>query len=112
MIVTVTSIRLKSLWGFFRLSLYGLKISQQIKTEKGFIKMKNTGLGYMHYTMSCWQREEDAKNFARKGAHQEAMRNSSSLATEIKVYTFPGEKMPDWSEAKKLLHEKGKVFTF
>ena len=112
MTITITSLKLKSVWNFFRLSLYGLKISQQAKTEKGFIIMKNTGFGYLHYTLSCWKSDEDAKRFARTGAHQEAMKKSSSIASEIKVYSFTGDQMPDWTEAKKLLHEKGKVFIF
>jgi heme-degrading monooxygenase HmoA len=112
MVVTITSLKLKSLWGFFRLSLYGLKISRQTKNQAGFINMKNTGSGYLHYTMSCWQREEDAKNFARSGAHLDAMKEASKIAAEIRVYTFVSEKMPSWKEAKTLVTEKGKVFSY
>ncbi|MDZ4710875.1 MAG: hypothetical protein SGI89_00955 [bacterium] len=43
MIVTVTSIKLRSVFNFFRLLMFGLKIIRQTKTQKGFIKMKNTG---------------------------------------------------------------------
>lgn len=110
--VTVTSLKLRSVWGFFKLSLYGLKISQQAKTEKGFIAMKNTGFGYDHYTLSHWQTEADLKRFAHSGQHLEAMKGSAKLATEIRTYTFESDTMPGWASAKKLLAEKGKPLLF
>ena len=112
MTITITSLKLKSLWGFFGLSLHGLKISLQAKKQKGFISLKNTGSGYLHYTMSCWQSEEDAKLFARSGAHLVAMKESSKIATEIRIYAFSGEQMPNWKDAKALVMEKGKVFSY
>jgi hypothetical protein len=112
MIITITSIKLKSLWHFFRLSYFGFTIVGQTKSQKGFIKLKNTGSGYLHYTMSCWQQEEDVKLFARSGAHLHAMRQAAKISTEVRIYTFAGEKMPDWKDAKTLVMEKGKVFTY
>jgi hypothetical protein len=112
MYVTVTSLKLRSVWGFFKLSLFGLKISQQAKVEKGFIAIKNTGFGLLHYTLTQWQTEEDLKRFARTGQHQIAMKESMKLATEIRTYTYASETMPDWTTTKKLLNEKGKLLTF
>lgn len=109
MIITVTSIRLKSWWRFIQLSYLGFKINQQLKTQKGFVRMKNAGFGYLHFTVSAWDREEDLKKFSREGAHLEAMKKSSQIATETRTYTYSSEKFPRWSEAKKLLMEKGKV---
>ena len=112
MFVTITSLKLKSVWGFFKLSLNGLKISNQAKKEKGFVALKNTGFGYMHYTLTLWESEEDLKRFARSGAHKEAMKQSASLADEVRIYTFPADELPNWREAKKLLSQQGRVFTF
>ena len=112
MIITVTSIRLKSVWYFFRLSMFGYKIQKQAKSEKGFIKMKNTGFGYDHFTLSAWQSEADLKRFARSGEHLAAMKHTRELATEVRTYTYSSEKLPDWSNAKKLLKEKAKVLKF
>ena len=110
--VTVTSLKLRSLWGFFKLSLFGFKISQQAKAEKGFIALKNTGFGLMHYTLTHWQTEADLKRFAHSGQHQLAMKESAKLSSEIRTYTYAAETMPDWATAKKLLNEKGKLLTF
>lgn len=112
MIITVTSIKLKSLWLFFRLSMYGFKIQQQAKKSKGFIKMKNTGFGYLHYTLSVWESVEDLKKFASEGAHKEAMKLSRELSHEIRTYTYTADKLPPWSEVKELLAGKAKVISY
>ena len=112
MVVTVTSLRLKSLWLFFKLSWHGLQISRQAKATPGLLKMKNMGFGYLHYTCSVWQDEIAVKNFAKTGAHLAAMKKSAELATEIKTYTFETTEIPDWKQAKALLAEKGKVLNF
>lgn len=112
MVITVTSIKLRSPWKFFRLSIFGYKVQKQIKVEKGFIKLKNTGFGKDHYTLSVWQSTEDLKRFAKTGAHAVAMRSSKELSTEIRIYTYTSDTIPDWKEAKALLMEKGKILNF
>ncbi len=112
MIITITSIRLKSWWRFFQLSLHGLKITGQLKQQKGFIKLKNTGFGYLQYTMSTWESEEDLKRFYREGAHLTAMKQASKISTETRTFTYQTEKLPGWKEARQLLIEKGKVLKF
>ena len=92
--------------------MHGLKISNQAKKEKGFIAMKNTGFGKLHYTLSHWQTEEDLKRFAQSGEHLKAMKDGGKLASEIKTYTYSSDQLPDWKSAKKLLSEKGKPLTF
>jgi heme-degrading monooxygenase HmoA len=89
-----------------------LKISLQAKKERGFIGMKNTGFGYMHYTLSWWESDEDVKRFARSRAHLEAMKQSQRLASEIRVHTFSGSELPGWTQTKRLLIEKGTSFTY
>jgi hypothetical protein len=112
MIITITSIKLKSAWFFFKLSWHGLHISLQCKKSPGFLHIKNTGFGYDHFTLSAWQREEDMKAFARTGAHLHAMKQSAKLANEIRTYTYEGEKLPSWKEAKGLLKDNGKLLTY
>ncbi len=109
MLITITSIRLKSLFGFFRLSNHGRKISKQAKQSKGFVKMKNTGFGYEHFTLSVWENAEDRKAFYISGAHKEAMKESARLATELRFFTYEADALPNWKEAKAILHEKGRL---
>jgi hypothetical protein len=112
MVVSITSLRLRSLFGFFKLSLNGLKISLQAKSQPGFIKMKNTGFGYSHFTISMWKSQEELKMFSRSGAHLEAIKIAKYLAKEIKIYTFETESLPSWNEAKLLLEKNGKVLSY
>ncbi|MGC4022735.1 MAG: DUF3291 domain-containing protein [Cyclobacteriaceae bacterium] len=112
MIITITSIRLKNWWRFFELSYYGMRISFQIKKQAGFIRMKNTGFGYLHFTCSAWSHESDLKKFSREGAHLEAMKRASSIATETRTYTYESGIFPNWGKAKKLLSENGKILTW
>lgn len=113
MIITITSIRLRSLWHFFKLSQWGYKLYQQSRNKNGNLAMKNTGFGYMHYTLSAWENEEAMKAFAyRGGVHAEAMKDSRKLATEIRTYTYQGDQVPDWKSAKKLLKEHGRKISF
>lgn len=100
MTITITSIRLKSLWYFFKLSWHGFKITMQVRKTSGFIKMKNTGFGYLHYTITAWESEEAMRKAMQEGAHGAAMKESAKLATEIGTYSYEAETFPSWKEAK------------
>lgn len=112
MIIVVTSIELHSPWQFFTLSNHGRKIQGQAKRSPGFVKMKNTGWWRLHYTLSAWESEAAMKQFARNGAHLDAMKQSAKLSHEIRTHVFEATALPDWTEAKKLLAEKGKSIKF
>lgn len=112
MIVTVTSIRLRHWWYFFRLSWQGLHISRQARSQAGFIKMKNTGSGLLHFTLTAWESEEAMRSFATSGAHLRSMKLGPALATELRTYTYRAETFPGWAEAKRDLLEKGKVMKY
>lgn len=112
MIITITSIRLRSVWHYFRLTWNGLQITRQLQKQAGFIRMKNTGFGYLHFTASAWENQEAMKTFARSGAHLAAMQQTAALATELRSYTFESDSLPTWQEARQLLAEKGKILTF
>lgn len=111
MTITITSIRLRSLWYFFKLSLHGLKITLQIRKVPGFIKIKNTGAGYLHYTITAWESKEVMQRAMREGAHGEAMKKSAALSTEIMTYTYESDEFPSWKEAKEML-KQGKVIKY
>jgi hypothetical protein len=112
MIISLTSVELRSVWNFFRLSYHGYKISRQAKTKKDFVKLKSRGFGYMHYTLSVWNGEDDLKQFAREGAHLEAMRISKEIAIEIRTHIYHSPTVPSWKEAKTLLLSEGKILSF
>ena len=66
----------------------------------------------MHYTMTMWENENDLKDFAKSGHHLEAMKMGSSIAKEIRILTIDATELPNWKEAKALLKEQGRVFSY
>lgn len=97
--VTITAIKLKSPWLFFRLSAQALGIVKQLKKSpcKAFRKR---GFWRDHYTMSLWETEADLCAFAESGAHLAAMKQSGQLASEIRTITIDAQELPTWKVAK------------
>lgn len=112
MVIVVTSLRLRSLWGFFKLASMALRITRQMQAAPGFRDFRKTGLGKLHFTLSAWDDEATMRHFARSGAHLESMQRSREIAAEIRTYTYYADALPAWPEAKRLLAEQGKVLAF
>lgn len=110
--ITITCIRLKSWWHVFELIRLSVAVLEQLKNQSGFITMKRSGFGYRHYTLSAWQSEAALKSFAKMGAHQVAMSRTTAIASEVITYTYHGEVLPAWKDARKLLLQHGHVLTF
>lgn len=85
-----------------------MHILKQLKADKNCKAYKQTGIWKDHYTMSLWENEEDMMAFVRSNAHLEAMKISSSIAATLKFKRLNQDIMPNWKEAKLLLHE-GKI---
>ncbi|MGV3598829.1 MAG: DUF3291 domain-containing protein [Bacteroidota bacterium] len=111
MFVTITSLELKSPLKFFALSLYALRIINQLKNTP-CVDKKTNGVWTKHYTMTLWKTEEDLKTFAKQGAHLEAMRKSGLIAKQIRILTYQADKLPDWKTAKQKLLTEGRVYNF
>ena len=107
--ITVTYLKLRSPWKVFQMAKHVGKIQQQAKQSPGFIQMATTGWWKLWFTLSAWESEETLKQFARSGAHLEAMKISTQLSPELSTYTFEAAQVPDWKEAKRLLAAHGKV---
>jgi hypothetical protein len=102
--VTITYLRLKSLWKFFALSQNAMHIVKQLKSTD-HIGYKATGFWKDHYTMTLWKSEDDLKVFAKSGAHLAAMQKSGEMAEMIKTLTIDSDHLIDWPTAKSMLEE-------
>jgi hypothetical protein len=111
MIIIVTHIELRSLWGFFSLSNHARKILAQMKghSHTGF---KKTGRGKNHYTMSRWNNREEMMAFVRSGAHLSSMKKAGKFAAQIRTVSLDREDFPDWQEARTLLSQHGRVIRY
>jgi hypothetical protein len=101
-IVTITQIKLKSPFHYFKLSLYALGIVKQLK-KSDHLAFKKTGFWTNHYTMTLWESKDKMKEFAMSCAHLEAMKSSAKIAKEIKSVTIDGNELPQWNQAKEIL---------
>lgn len=109
MIISITSIELKSPLKFFELSFMALHISNQLKASP-YVVFKKKGFWTKHYTMTLWRNEEDMRSFAHNGAHLDAMKKSKLIAKEIKTLTIAADQLPNWKEAQILLKNKGRIY--
>ena len=107
---TITLIELKGPLKFFALSANALNIIKQLKATN-YKDFKKRGIWTKHYTMTLWNSENELKEFAKSGAHLDAMKKSKEIAKEIRTITIDTNTLPTWEEAKKLL-VNAKVFKY
>lgn len=107
---TITSIELKGPLKFFALSTKALNVVKQLRSTK-YKDFKKKGFWTKHYTMTLWNNENELKEFAKSGAHLEAMKSSKEIAKEIRTITIDADSLPNWNDAKKLLKD-GKVLKY
>lgn len=105
MIISITYIKLKSPWKFFKLANYARFILQQMKEDPNCQGHKQKGIWTNHFTMSMWNTEEEMMAFVRSGAHLKAMKISKDIAAELKFKRLNQDHFPTWKEAKQHLHK-------
>lgn len=110
MYVSITSLRLKTPFHFFALSLHALRIRKQLNASP-CVRAKFKGFWLTHYTMTLWKSKEEMESFARSGAHLEVMKRSGKIASEIRTITVDSMNLMPWNEAVSLLR-KGKVIHY
>lgn len=96
---------------FFGFSNIVFQVLQQLKISQCKAYKTRGGL-LTHYTLSGWEDDAQLNTFTRNAAHLKAMKQSASLAKEIRTLTYEADDLPDWKTAKKLLFEKGKILSF
>lgn len=111
MILTITSIKLRSPLMLYRLYTVAFQILNQLRASN-CIAYKTNGSWTTHYTMSLWRNEDDKKDFAYKREHLNAMRHSANIAREIRTLSIEATEMPSWKEAKSLLSSKANILKY
>jgi hypothetical protein len=103
MIVSITKIELNSYSKMIVFFKFNSQIIAELKQSK-CKKHKVTGSWNLKvwYTMTLWENENDINDFYRKGAHQEAMKQSGKFSSKIQTRRIQKEDLLNWKEAKKL----------
>jgi hypothetical protein len=109
--ITITSLRLKSIWHFFKFSLLGMRVLGHLKDSKR-VKQRTVGFWRIHYTMTLWNNEEEMREFARTSHHLAGVKRSREIADEIRILTYSGDRLPAWKEAITLLKSKGRLIKY
>ena len=99
MIITVTEIKIKGVFGFLGFIINLGRIKVQLRNTDGLVFQKYKGLR----TLTGWESEEAMKVFRNNGQHLNAMKNIKSIGW-AKSVTWEGQLEPSWSDAMKKLH--------
>lgn len=111
MIISISKLKLKSIWKFGAFMKYTAKSVQQLNKSKCLDFKANIALTE-HYTYSLWENQQDLHAFSTWGEHRKAVKNARRFTKEIKTYTYEGDSFPGWKEAKSLVNEKGKAIKY
>lgn len=111
MTIVVTSIQLKSLFHFFRFAILTFRSVQQLKKDHPKVVFLASGFPITFYTLSAWQDSTEMRTYVKSGHHLNAMKDSAKVASKIQTYSYDGNSIPTWKEAKEKLKE-GRILNF
>lgn len=111
MLISVTCLKLRSPFKIPLLIRYSATIFKQLESTN-CLGVKTRGIWKNHYTMTQWESYEEMRDFAKSGAHKEAMKMSKTLAKEILVLSFEQDDAPSWKEVRKFLKEDGSIYRY
>jgi len=111
-VVSVTRLRVRSLFFLPAFILTSIRISKQAQTAEG-----NLGVKLLRdkrnafWTCTCWNSEESMKAFMLDGAHGLAMRKLLNWCDEAALahWSQETEEMPTWADAHRNLLRRGRT---
>lgn len=108
MILSITSLKIASLFHLFRVWPYSFRCVMQLKRNSKCIAFKTIGFGNPSYTMTLWNNEVEILEYFSSGAHAKAMKEASKWAEEIRSIRVDRDSLTEWKEAKVLIANQGK----
>jgi hypothetical protein len=107
MYISITGLKPKGFFGFFKFWMLAIPTFSQAKIAEGNLHSEVKKMHGYQCTLTAWKSRELMMQFLRSGAHLKAMKAFSSIATG-KSYGYESEMVPDWENAFTMLLEKGK----
>ncbi len=107
--VSVTGLRLKKPWHFFRFVLLAVPSKAQAERSDGNLLTKVRYIKGTHHTLTAWKSKAHMMGFKNKGAHRKAIRLFNKIA-EGETYGFQASAIPSWDEALQQLEKHGKPY--
>jgi quinol monooxygenase YgiN len=79
----------------------------QARRTPGCLSAEARSVGGVQHTLSVWQDRAALRAFMSSAAHRGAMKDFRRIATG-RTFGYESDSAPDWSEALRLLQEKGR----
>lgn len=107
--ISITGLKPKGILSFFKFWRLAIPSFEQARKAKGIQFCQVKRIKGFQCTLTAWESRDDMLNFMRGGTHLKAMQAFHAIATG-RTYGYESETVPTWSEAFKLLQEKGKEY--
>lgn len=109
MFVSVTELHLKGVLSFIRFIPHAIKSKMQADQADGVKSVQVSSQGLLiQRTLTVWESKDHMLKYMRSGAHIDAMKIFSKIATDSFSYNFESESLPTWENALELLKQHGK----
>ncbi|WP_422362079.1 hypothetical protein [Reichenbachiella sp.] len=110
MYVSITRLKLKSIWLLPKFAGQSNKVARQANQSSGILKVRLSNRWFKYfYTMTHWNSKEAMQQFMINGEHKVAMKQWSDYASEVKAYGFETNDPPKWKEARSLIKKQGRI---
>ena len=105
MFISITYIKVKSIWKVPSFFKHVGNINRQIAQAEGVIATRLKGGLSKNYTITAWESKEAMLNFRNNGAHLEAMKATRFISNEYASCHYEADELPGWKEALKMVYE-------
>ena len=106
MFISLTYIKVKSLWKVPLFMKHVSQINRQIARAEGVLETRLKGGLSKNYTITAWESKEAMLKFRNNGAHLEAMKATRHMSNEYTSCHYDADSLPGWEEAIRTLHKK------
>jgi len=105
MIISITELRLRSVFQFPRFLKHSASSIQQAQQSKGNHLVK-TKVGWLvGYTVTLWDDKESMLAFRNSHAHLAAMKEMKIVSNKYRSTNFESDSVPNWDIVKSKLKE-------
>lgn len=105
MFISITYIKVSSIWKVPMFMQHVGRINRQIARAKGVLaKRQKAGIS-RNYTITAWESKEAMMRFRNNGAHLEAMKATRHISNEYGSFHYTADHLPGWKEAIAMAHQ-------
>lgn len=107
--ISITGLKPKGIYGFFKFWTLAIPSFGEAKSAKGNLYSAVKKINGFQCTLSAWESRDAMLVFMKNGVHLKAMKSFHSIATG-RTYGYESDTIPSWEEAYELLESKGKNY--